>query len=199
MLVLGIDQSVNTSTAVELHMNKNGKFEIKKEDSYKGKSTGVYRLYEIDLWLNRIVNAAKPDLLVREMHMMRQYGNAGAVSGVNAMIDLLAYRCGYVEDETYIRISPGTWKKFIFGKGNLKKDTAYLVHFNRYLGRSTYLSVPPQYQVTDDNVADAIGLAVTGYVAYCIKKDRPAGITSPEVRNHLKQNTDAMFDYGKKE
>ena len=134
--------------------------------------------------------------LVREMHHMRQHGAAGGLVQMSAIIDLICYQKGYLDKERYAIISPGTWKKFITGKGVLKKDTAYLVHLNKAIAAHPMVMTPDNFEIVDDNIADALCLAVTGYAARMLKRGHELPV-SKTATTALHKVSDGMFDYGK--
>ena len=74
-------------------------------------------------------------------------------------------------------MSPSSWKKMITGKGNLKKDTAYLMSLNKSISKIGWATNIPT-DIDDDNIADAVCMAISGYVAKRIVDglDAPDGV-----------------------
>jgi hypothetical protein len=195
MRILAIDQSANASAAVVLE-DRDGILHHVGTDFCRPKTTGIYRLAEIRDWLNTTVNEANAQLLVRETHPMRQYGNAGVLLAVTGMLDIIAHDLHFDRNQCYAIVGPGTWKKFITGKGNLKKDTSYMIHINRALNSSPYLHTGEGFELTDDNEGDAFCLGVTAYKCRQFVTGGDHGLDVAMIK-YLGTVTDKMFDYGK--
>lgn len=192
--VMAIDQSLKSSAVAILSEVSDTQLEIYHTDvpNHK-KCSGIYRLADIEKWLNDELDKHKPDVLVREQHTMRQFGAASQLQAVGGIIDLIAYHRNYVRDSRYVIIGPGTWKKICLGKGNLKKDTAYMMYMNRFFKQTEWLKKQSEISMTDDNLADAICLGITGWHAYRLKngKDVP-----DVVREALSGVIDNIFAHG---
>jgi len=197
MRIVSFDQSVRATAAVVLEEVADAKFRIIHQDVFCPKSTGIYRLSEIGAWLDQYVHEYHPDFLVRELHNQRQFGAAGQLQVIGGMIDLLAHRWPFVDSNSYAMITTGTWKKFCLGKGNLKKDTSYMIHINKFIQETKYLQVSTEYQVLDDNIGDAICMGVCGAIAKRILEDEPAHISDSSKYVALKKCLPNMFEYGK--
>jgi hypothetical protein len=200
MRILSFDQAVNKSCAVTLEEKQEGKLRIVEwSNGQFGKTSGIHRLAAIRAWLQECWSKCSdtgPDLLVREMHNQRQFGAASQLQVVGGMIDLMAFDSELVPKEAYAIITAGTWKKFCLGKGNLKKDTSYMLHLNKFFQNTRYLSVDGSFEVHDDNLGDAICLGICAYVAWRIKNDLPAFVTDVSKFKHLKTNLPTVFGYG---
>ena len=164
MRVLSFDQSLTHSAAVVLEQNSPGVVVLGDEYELEPCTRGIPRVVEIYDWMNDLIEKVQPHLVAREMHHMRQYGAAGGLQAVAVSLDIIAHRRRLLRGD-YAVVSPSTWKKFCLGKGNLKKDTAYLMHINKFIATTGLLQVKPSYVVEDDNIADAICLGVCAYNA----------------------------------
>lgn len=195
MRILAFDQSLTATAAVLLETEAMETLAIREQWICRPKNSGIYRMMEIRGWMDSILRRASPDMMVREMHHMRQFGAAGALQGLSAVLDMLAYEQNYLELFKYAMIAPGTWKKFCTGKGNLKKDTSYLMTLNKFFKSTTMLFLKPDFEVDDDNIADAICMGITGYFGRQIKLNEQLSF-SKAVVSTLSKATDKMFDYG---
>jgi len=198
MRVLAIDQSMNATASVLMESNDDGKLTILSDDYYRPKCTGIYRLAGFKSWLNNTILTHKPDLLVRELHNQVQYGAASQLQAIGCILDIAAYNLGYMGTNNYCIIPVTTWKKFITGKGNLKKDTAYLVHINKWLKSCKFFDIAKDVEYIDDNLADAICLGLTGYAAKRIQSDESIKATKQSLTD-LRKSLKTIFDYGENE
>lgn len=196
MRILAIDQSVTATAVVVLDEIKEARFRILNREVFQPKSTGVYRFVEIRDWLCAKARYEQPDMIVRELHTMRQFGAASQIQVVGGLIDMLAHDLFLLDDHKYAIMPVGTWKKFCLGKGNLKKDTAYMMHINKFIQSTRYLQVSPDFQVLDDNIGDAICIGVCGAICRRILLDEPAHITDATRHTALKKSLNTVFNYG---
>lgn len=201
MRIIGIDQSLK-ATAIAIFDAIEGSvpgIRFVKSELFKPKSTGIYRLSDIDSWIRgEMLNHYQPDVLVREMHHMRQYGAAAYLHQVTTFIDLFTidYDNGrLLTDKSYFILSPSSWKKMITGKGNLKKDTAYLMTINKCISKIDWAHDVPG-SIDDDNVADAICLAMSGYIAKLAVSGQPLPSNVGVDSNAMKTLMNAC-EYGK--
>ncbi|MAE81238.1 MAG: hypothetical protein CMB80_00775 [Flammeovirgaceae bacterium] len=196
MRILAFDQSVRATAAVILEEVSDGQLSVVGQSVGRIGGSGIYRMMRLKFWIDEVFRKNDPFMVVREMHNQRQFGAAAQLQVVGAIIDQAAYENEFLDDYRYAVIPPGTWKKFCLGKGNLKKDTAYMIHINRFIQNSSHLSALPQFQVLDDNIGDAICLGVCAYVARRIAKNEPALISDASRYNQLKKVLPTLFDYG---
>ena len=193
MRIISLDQSMRATAAVEMVVVEDGVLRIENQSICSPKSTGIFRLNAQRIWMQSI--GIKQDvLLARELHNMRQFGNAGEIHHIAALIDLCAYDYGLV-DGKYAKVSPSTWKKFITGKGSLKKDTAYMMHLNKALKKHPMIQFDED--VADDNIADAISIGVTAYAALMMKDGKDLPVSS-ESTKALTNALEKMFQCGKR-
>lgn len=192
--VLAIDQSLTAMAAVSLLEAEPGKLRLTDQRVCRSKSTGIHRLGDLRQAFNNWIQD-RHSIWVREMHNMRQFGAASALHSLSGIIDLMALDQGMLDGDKYAIISPSTWKKFITGKGTLKKDTAYLMTLNRHLRAHPMLETDEAFEVDDDNVADAICMGVTAYACLKVKLEQRLPVTET-VRKQLKGVLDKMFDHG---
>lgn len=190
--ILAFDQSV-TSTAYALLGEDNGKLKVMLYGTIVPKPTGIYRLIEIQTAINKIVAEKNASMIVREMHNQVQHGAASQIISVGAMIDIASFP--YLSEKMYAIITSGSWKKLIGVKGNLKKDTAYLIHINNALKKLSFYSHEREF--TNDNIADAVCLAIAGYAAHRYRNKLDIDLTASQV-DVLEKSAESMFNYGKK-
>ena len=195
MRVLSFDQSLTATAAVLLEENSPGVLVMGQQWMCRPKGKGIYRMMHIRAWMDSVVRECQPDMLVRELHHMRQFGAAGALQSLTAILDMIAYEGSFLEDYKYAMIAPGTWKKFCLGKGNFKKDTAYLMHLCKFFNATGFLLTEPCFEVDDDNLADAICMGITGYNARQLKKGQGT-IAAKSALTALEKTTEKMFEYG---
>jgi hypothetical protein len=195
MKILALDQSVTATAAVVLNV-VGSHLELGLQSVFRPKNSGIYRLSDIREWLVDFIRGYQPTFIVREMHHQLQYGAATQLHALSAVIDLAAHDHDYLSTHNYAIIPVTMWKKFLTGKGNLKKDTAYLVHLNNAIKRSRLLSLSPDFESVDDNCADAICLGVTGFAVKMLR-DGQSIDAAPAAISILKKGLDTVFDYGK--
>jgi len=194
MRVLAFDQSLTATAAVLLNAHENC-LSIEEQRITRPKSAGIYRMMELRAWMDSIIRRTHPEMVVRELHHMRQFGAAGALQSLTAVLDMLAYEGNFLSLSNYAMVAPGTWKKYCLGKGNLKKDTAYLMTLNGFFQRTPLLVEKDDLQVTDDNIADAICMGITGYFGRQAKFGRQIPGDKATI-NALTKASEKMFDYG---
>ena len=201
MRVLALDQSVTASAFSVLDTDADGRLTLTKCDVLRTKGSGIYRMMS---WLEQvrdIVAQHKPDLLARELHHQIQYGAASQLQELAGLLDYVAYSSpvSYIGNCAYAAVPVTTWKKYLTGKGNLKKDTAYLIHINNALAKNGILNNPNEV-FTDDNKADSIAIGITAYAMWLVKhdhSDKLAAISKLDDKV-LSRSIEAVFNYGKK-
>ena len=197
MQVLAFDQSVKSTVAVLLADNSTtpGPLELRSQWTHEPKGSGIYRMVGFKSWMESIVCNVKPDLFVREMHNQRTWGAASQLHGLAALMDYCAWEINFLDRQRYAIVPNTSWKKFCLSRGNFKKDTAYLIHMNRFFN-STILLDGDTHNVLNDNVADAMCLGIYGYVAYVthiMKQDIPGLF---EYQKESLKKVATVFDYG---
>lgn len=196
MRVLAFDQSVTSSAAVLLREDEEGVLSIAQTFTGHPSGKGIHRMMDVRLWMHNVFAEANPDMVARELHNMRQFGAAGQLQALTAILDMIAYENDLLEGNNYAVIAPGTWKKFCLGKGTLKKDTAYMMHINKFIQGSPLLHCPDGFEVVDDNLGDAICIGVTAFNARQLLAGKIIH-ASKESSAALLKVTDNMFDHGK--
>ena len=194
--ILAIDQSLTASAAVVLKVEPDFTLSIEQQYVHSPKSTGIYRLMDVAQWVETLVRQCQDYILVRELHNQRQFGAANQLQQVGGYIDQVAYRSGLLDEDRYLLVTPGTWKKFCLGKGNVKKDTAYMMVLNKFFKKTPLLNVTQE--ITDDNIGDAVCLGACGYIAYILRRDielHDSFVTS-EQRKPLVKVLECIFNYG---
>ena len=195
MRILSFDQSLTAAAAVLLNETSPGVLAVGEYFACHPSTTGIHRMMDLRVWIESCVRRSKPHMLVRELHHMRQFGAAAALQGLSVVLDMVAYEQSFLDNHHYAMIAPGTWKKFCTGKGNLKKDTAYMMHLNKFFSSTDLLITPEGDGILDDNTADAICLGITGYNARRIIGGEEVLATKTATKA-LENVVEKMFDYG---
>ena len=196
MVILAFDQSV-TATAAAVLDGYPGMQALTLRETYthKSKGKGIHRMVRFKEYLESLVTKIGAHVLVREMHNQRTFGAASQLHGLATLMDYEAYRSGYLENGRYVIVPNTSWKKFCLGKGNFKKDTAYLMHMNKFFNSTPWLD-GTNHEVMDDNTADAICLGIYAHVARMVEVEEQI------VPGLLKYQTESlakaavMFEYG---
>jgi len=136
------------------------------------------RLWEIYTHLSKLFSAAGPDIFVRELHNFSMSGNSNINHELNGIINLFAMTKLLDNDEKYFLIPPTAWKKFCVGKGNVAKDTAYLMKLNRFFSKFPWWDYG---EIEDDNIADAIAIGITSVYFANRNKIESGMLTSIQV------------------
>jgi len=192
--ILSYDQSLTSAAAVYFETCDDGKLVARQRYTFKPKSTGVYRLMDHRQWIENNVQC-HPQLMAREQHHMRQYGNAGALQQLTALLDMRAYSSGLVKTKnSYAVIAPGTWKKFVAGKGNLAKDTNYMRVLLKSIEECALLK-DVLFEIDNDDIADAICIGVTAYA--CRRFLGGEKDLQPKGWKDFSEKAANMFDHGK--
>lgn len=159
MLILGIDQSL-TATGVAVIDFKNGKSRVQSTETIKTKETGSPRLIEIRKKIATYLEDSMIKCVVRENYAFAAVGRATFSSGeLGGVLNVLIHEKGFIEGKNYHIIHNTSWKKFLLGQGNLKKDTNYLMEIYKKLG----------IQFKSDAESDAYCLAMMGGFIHSIK------------------------------
>jgi Holliday junction resolvasome RuvABC endonuclease subunit len=192
--VLAIDQSV-TATGYALFEENGDKLKLVTTGIIKAKGTGIYRFMNWCGLVSDLLKGSKVDLFCREVHHHMQFGAASQLQELAGALDRMAFEGGFLPMQRYVTVPASTWKKFVAGKGNLSKDSAYLIHINNALRRSPYIEWDATEVIINDNLADAICLGIAGYAASKVRTKINIPKNSPEA--YLLKSLDVMFDYGK--
>jgi len=175
MISLGMDLSLTATGIVKI---KNGK--IIDRRLIKSKPTGKKPIDELMRLLQIADNSVfsekvnDPDIVAVEglAFMARNTTALCQLAGLNYLIRERLYTL----DIPFIIVAPSSLKKFITGKGNSAKDVILMEIYKRY--GETF---------TDDNEADAFGLAKIGEA---ILKKTKLTIPQQEVVDMVKQQYD---------
>lgn len=159
MLVLGIDQSL-TATGIALIDFKNGKSRIQSTETVKTKEFGAQRLIDIRKKVATYLEDSMIKAVVRENYAFAATGRSTFSTGeLGGVLNVLIHEKGFIEGKNYHIIHNTSWKKFLLGQGNLKKDTNYLMEVYKKLG----------IQFKTDGESDAYCLAMMGGFIHSIK------------------------------
>lgn len=150
MAIIGIDQSL-TGTGVAHVENDGTLFETKLLKV--GKLRGIERLDFITSEICKFIDSVSERIVVaREGYSFGSTGRATFSLGeLGGCIDLRLYSQKPGDIVAYYTIPPTVIKKYCLGKGNIKKDSAYLLTVYNKIG----------VEFTDDNQADAYMIALT--------------------------------------
>lgn len=159
-LVVAIDQSI---TQPGFCILLNGEIMHSKSARIRPTQPRLKRFSDVtDEFQQKILDAYKCNkdptcrlILVREQHNFSTHGNANILHQLNGWIDRFVWDFMALLNEgitcRYYEIPNTTWKKVMLGKGNFKKDTAYLLEvYKRH-----------NVEFEDDNCADAYLIAKT--------------------------------------
>lgn len=145
-IVLGLDLSLRASGYVKLENNK-----IIEQKLIKSKPVDKFPIDELKrlMTIRDKVNMENADIAIIEgiAFGIRKTTSLSQLSALNYMI---REKC-YINNIPFVIVAPTTLKKFITGKGNMKKDVILLEIFKRY-----------DVEFYDDNLGDAYGLARIG-------------------------------------
>lgn len=200
MKVLALDQSVTATAYSVFDTDDSGRLNLIECDSIKVRGTGIYRIMNWLREVEELVESRQADLLAREMHHQIQYGAASQLQELAGFLDYVAFNSanGYITGTNYAAVPVTTWKKYITGKGNLKKDTAYLVHINKALTKTGVMNNPNEVFV-DDNKADSIAIGVTAYAMWLLRHGKEQLLSSISNLDDkvLPKSLETVFNYGK--
>ena len=156
-IVLGLDLSLRSSGVIKLENDK-----IINQRLIKSKPTGKLPIDELKrlMAIRDEVDIENISLVVIEgiAFGIRKTTSLSQLSALNYMV---REKC-YSNKVPFIIVAPTTLKKFITGKGNIKKDVILLEIFKRY-----------DIEFYDDNLGDAYGLAKIGESILNEKTDSP--------------------------
>jgi len=162
----------------------------------KPKQKGIHRLQFIQFELKQIISRLQPVFLSRELHNHAIMGNANGLHELNGVIDLLAYDFRYIESNSYSRIPSGMWKKYCLGKGNISKDTSYMMKINSCIQSSLDFVKDPKcivQNITDDNIGDAVCMALT---TIAIQKKKSGKFKGTKIQEDSLKDYQKCISYG---
>lgn len=149
-IVLGIDPAVTTGFAV-VERGKIGEAYAFTSKKNKGFHSEIDRWMPYEKQLQDLLTHYRPDVIVIEGY---GYGNAHSLALLVELATLYRKTIRmYRPDSPLIVIPPTVLKKFVTGKGNSPKDKIMLEVYKRW-----------GFEAPDNNVADAVGLAMAGHV-----------------------------------
>ena len=163
MAIVGIDQSLS-GTGVAI-LNDDG--ELQKTiiiEPPKKLGIGTKRLDYISATVVEILRCLDERFVIaREGYSFGSKGRATFSLGeLGGAIDLSIFRLAIENFVTYSVIPPGSWKKYCFGIGSVKKDTNYLLQVYKKVGM----------EFPDDNQADAYMIARTLWAMCMVKRSQ---------------------------
>ena len=190
MKVLAIDHS-STATGVVFLECQNNSIHINHMGVESFKSTGIYRLSDWRDKINSLISRFQPNLICRELHSLMQYGNAYQLLHIAAAFDLICHDRLYLDN--YCILPVPTWKKFVTGKGQAKKDSSYLLIMNESFRKIKHLKLDSV--IRDDNISDALSIGITGIAAYGIRHGMK-GDMFHDKNQAFKKGVDSYFEHG---
>lgn len=125
MIYIGIDQSLSATgicvTGKDMQI-------LSIETIVSDKLRGVERLFMIVEHIKNIILQLEDDIVVvREGYSYQSKGHVFELGELGGAIDLMLYNLKDKKNITEYVVPPTLWKKFIFGSGDTKKDTKYLL------------------------------------------------------------------------
>lgn len=179
MLTIGIDQSLTSSGVCILDFNPLKKSAaIHCMETIKSPNKGVQRLVDIRKRVGNFLEDTSIEVFARENYAFSvQSRSTFSMGELGGVLDTLAYDRGFKASKNFYLIHNTTWKKFFLGKGNVKKDTNYLVTMNKRFG----------IEFKDDNCADAYAIARMAAFVHCIRngKAKFSDLTEKIGRAHV--------------
>jgi len=195
MNILAFDQSCTAAAAVFIESDCEFNLHVMSSEVHRPKGSGIHRMMDLRYWFDNQVSRISPHLLIRELHNQRTWGAANQLHALAGFIDATAWEYEYIKNNRYLMIPVTTWKKFCLGKGNTAKDTAYMMKINKFFRSCEWLDANGMDPVEDDNIGDAICLAITGFIAYrCHTLKHEVDLT--KIQTDALKKSDSMFDYG---
>jgi len=141
---LGVDASTKTGLAL---VSQEGEVLQQEELAYPKGMKGIERATNIAESILARVQEYKPDIIVTEGYALHAKFNLATMVELGTVMRLY----WHVNHLNWYEVAPTALKKFVSGKGNCKKDVMILEAYKRF-----------GFETSNDNVADAIGLAHIG-------------------------------------
>lgn len=161
--IIGLDLSL-TSTGWAALDGKTA--EITFGTFKSGDLRDLERLDWIRIQVRKLVEAQTPCLAICEDFAFARANQAHQMGGLGYTVRLELWRLGV----PFLLVAPMTLKKFITGKGNTEKDTIMMELLDRF-----------HVKVTNNNEADAVGLAKLGRAVYSqMPYDSLVGLILPQ-------------------
>lgn len=191
--ILAIDQSVTHSAAVHLRHDR-GIYHLENQWQHDSTGKGIPRLMRFHGWAIQLMKYAAQHhlVVVREHHTANTYGAAQQLHGLASLLDVEAAAMGHLDDDSYLMVNMGTWKKFMLGRGNFKKDTSYMLHMNKAFEKFKRFHTPDP--IADDNIGDAICIGLTAAAIVNYDEWEPE-LTKVQI-DALKKLRQSAFTYG---
>lgn len=140
-IVIGIDQSL-TGTGLAVVKATFPNLEVVETQIVSSKLSGIPRLEEILLSIKNIVVKHGPSVIAMEDYT--RMANSASLSALIELASCIKLELSRLGLEPIIQ-NQSSMKKFAFGEGNTKKDSAYMLKVFDVTGR----------RFDDDNAADA--------------------------------------------
>lgn len=131
-----------------------------------GELRDLERLEYIRLAISRLTDQKGPCVAILEDFAFARANQAHQMGGLGYTVRLQLWRAGV----PFLLVAPMTLKKFITGKGNTEKDTIMMELLDRF-----------KVKVTNNNEADAVGLARLGLALYSeMPSNSLVGLIAPQ-------------------
>lgn len=141
MFYIGIDPSLSSTGIVVLDKNSR----LMSSTLIQSNLKGTERLIELRNLLRECIRRVdSPRVLIERYSFGSRAGQAFSIGEWGGVLRVLLVESGH----EVVEVSPSTLKKFITGKGNVKKDMILKEVFKKW-----------DEDFNDDNLADAYGLA----------------------------------------
>ena len=196
MKIFALDQSLTGTASFLIDFKSQDEAKVLDQKIFKTKLRGIYRLKHLKDEIEKYINSHEIDVFVRELHNFTQYGSSNGLHALNGLIDVIALEKRYLDTFDYMMISPTMWKKFCLGKGNVAKDTGYLLKIDSFVKKLKWWDYG---QIEDDNVADALCIAVTAFFVKSYSEGEMFENLTKLKQEVLKKAVKVCFNYeGKK-
>lgn len=156
MRIIGLDMSIACSGVAIVQAHADGKLEwsVKRVKSPPTEKCDAMRFHLICEEISDIICLRPTDIIMIEEYA---YGANGQITRIAELGGILRYKLLIEQKfdyEQFVQVSPSALKKFVTGKGNVKKEQVMKEVFKRW-----------GFDAEDNNEADAFALAVMGGTA----------------------------------
>ena len=176
MILFGVDQSLSGTGITILENDRENEFweanKIVHQEEIRTKTTGPQRLIFIRNRIRELIEEYKPDVIAREDYAMGAVGKVFNLGELGGVVDITVRE---LSKPLYV-IPIQAWKKLLFKKGNIAKDTSYLLKFKQVT----------EYEFETDNIADSYGIANALHWYLAIESD-------PEFVYNLEEYMQEVF------
>lgn len=156
MRIIGLDMSIACSGVAIVQAHADGKLDwsVKRVKSPPTEKCDAMRFHIICEEISDIICLRPTDIIMIEEYA---YGANGQITRIAELGGILRYKLLIEQKfdyEQFVQVSPSALKKFVTGKGNVKKEQMMKEVFKRW-----------GFDPEDNNEADAFALAIMGGTA----------------------------------